>query len=80
MGVAGLEEKALLARRFDENDRRTAHLTLTQQGSAIAARGRELQVQYFAAMYQGISPEEIEIWKKVVLKVQENIRNFEEIL
>ena len=77
LGVASLEEKALLARYFDEKDRRTAHLTLTEQGSAIATRGRALQEQYFGAMYQGISREEIEIWKKIVLKVQENIRNFD---
>ena len=80
LGVTNLEEKALLVRRFDENDRRTAHLTLTEQGSAIAARGRELQHQYFAAMYQGISQEELQIWKKITRKVQNNIRNFDNIL
>ena len=77
LGVANLEEKSLLLRRFDENDRRAAHLTLTEQGCSIAARGRELQQQYFAAMYRGIPQEEIDIWKKIVLKVQENIRNFD---
>ena len=80
LGVANLEEKALLIRRFDENDRRTAHLALTEQGSLIASQGREVQQQYFAAMYQGISAEELQIWKNIVLKVQNNIRNFEEIL
>ena len=80
LGVANLEEKALLMRRFDESDRRTAHLTLTEQGKLIASQGMEVQQQYFAAMYQGISPEELEIWKKIVLKVQNNVRNFEEIL
>ena len=55
-------------------------VALTEQGSAIAAQGRELQQQYFAAMYQGISQEELQIWKKIVLKVQNNIRNFDNIL
>ena len=80
LGVTNLVEKAFLMRRFDESDRRTAHLTLTEQGKLIASQGREVQQQYFAAMYQGISPEELEIWKKIVLKVQNNVRNFEEIL
>ena len=80
LSVTNLEKRELLERRFDENDRRTAHLILTEQGSAIAVQGRELQQQYFAAMYQGISQEELQIWKKIVLKVQDNIRNFDNIL
>ena len=80
LGVTSLEEKALLVRRFDENDRRTAHLTLTDQGCVIAAQGRALQEQYFASMYEGITQEEIDIWKKITLKVQENIRNFDAVL
>ena len=80
LSVSTLEEKGLLIRRFDENDRRAAHLELTQDGIAIAARGRELQIQYFAAMYQGISQEELQIWKNIVLKVQENIKNFDQLL
>ena len=80
LSVTNLETKGILLRRYDEKDRRAAHLALTEQGREIAARGRELQQQYFSAMYRGISPEELEIWKNIVLKVQNNIRNFEEIL
>ena len=80
LSVTNLEKRELLARRYDENDRRAAHLTLTEQGSAIAAQGQELQQQYFAAMLQGIPQEELQIWKKIVMKVQDNIRNFDTIL
>ncbi len=80
LSVTNLEKRELLVRRFDENDRRTAHLILTEQGSAIAAQGRELQQKYFAAMYQGISQEELKIWEKIVMKIQDNIRNFDTIL
>jgi MarR family transcriptional regulator for hemolysin len=80
LSVSGLEEKGILIRRFDENDRRTAHLELTRDGIRIADQGRELQNQYFAAMYRGISREELQIMKNIVLKVQENIQNFDNLL
>lgn len=77
LGVASLEEKGLLLRCFDENDRRAAHLELTEPGREIAARARERQQQFFSVLYQGISREEFEIWRNIVNKVYKNIENFE---
>lgn len=77
LGVAGLEEKGLLLRRLDQQDRRTVHLELTGQGRTIAAEAREKQVRYFSALYRGVSPEEAEIWRKIVTKIRENIKNIE---
>ena len=77
LSVANLEEKGLLRRRFSQQDRRTAHLELLEPGRAIAAEARERQAQYFAALYQGVSPEEFEIWKNIVLKIQNNIKTIE---
>lgn len=76
MSVAGLEEKGLLIRRFDENDRRTAHLELQASGSAIASQAREKQMQFFSLLYNGISQEEFDLWKKIQTKVYKNIENF----
>lgn len=77
LGVASLEEKGLLLRRFSEQDRRTAHLELQDQGRIIAAQAREKQIQYFSALYQGISPEEFEIWRNITQKVRDNIKNLD---
>jgi MarR family transcriptional regulator for hemolysin len=77
LSVASLEEKGLLRRRFSEQDRRTAHLELLEQGQRIAAQAREKQVQYFSALYRGVSPEELEIWKNITQKVWDNIKNLE---
>ena len=77
LGVASLEEKGLLLRRFSEQDRRTAHLELQDQGRVIAAQAREKQIQYFSALYQGISPEEFEIWRNITQKVRDNIKNLD---
>lgn len=77
LGVASLEEKGMLLRRFSEQDRRTAHLELLERGQIIAAQAREKQMQYFSALYQGISREEFEIWKNIMRKVRDNIKNLE---
>ena len=77
LSVASLEEKGLLLRRFSEQDRRAAHLELPERGRVIAAQAREKQIQYISALYHGISREEFEIWKNIMLKVQDNIKNLE---
>ena len=77
LSVANLEEKGLLLRRFSPQDRRTAHLELTEQGQTIAAEAREKQTEYFSALYRGVSPEEFEIWVNIVLKIQNNIKNID---
>jgi len=80
LSVTSLEEKGLLVRRFDENDRRMAHLELTEPGCIIAAQARDMQQQYFSALYQGISQEEFETWRNVTQKVCANIENFDSTL
>ena len=77
LGVASLEEKELLQRRFSQQDRRTAHLEPTEQGRVIAAQARERQIRYFSELYRGISPEEFEIRRNIMQKVRDNIKNLE---
>lgn len=77
LSVSGLEEKGLLQRRFSEQDRRTAHLELLEPGQVIARRAKEEQMQYFSSLYEGISPDEFETWRKITQKVWENIKNLE---
>lgn len=77
LGVASLEEKGLLRRRFSRQDRRTAHLEPTEQGRIAAAQAREEQMRYFSDLYRGISPEEFEIWRNIMQKIRDNIKNLE---
>ncbi|MDO5401233.1 MAG: MarR family winged helix-turn-helix transcriptional regulator [Eubacteriales bacterium] len=72
--VALLEQKQLLERRFDPADRRTAHLALTPGGQAIAREGRDIQRSFFAAVCQGIAPEELALWGSLLERLRENMQ------
>ena len=76
LSVNNLEGRGLL-RRFVSDDRRTAHLELTEQGRAIAQEGREAQRSYFTELYRGITPEEVDQWRRITQKVCENIESFD---
>ena len=77
LSVANLESKGLLVREYDEQDRRIAHLKLTDAAVAIAEHARQKQLQYFSALYEGITEEEFILWRKVTQKVCGNIEKLE---
>lgn len=80
LGVGALEEKGLLIRRFDANDRRTAHLILLEPGQKIAAQARGGQTRFFAALFQGLGQEELAFWDEITQRVCHNIENLDDIL
>ena len=80
LSVVNLESRGFLVRKYDEADRRTAHLVLTEQGYAVAVEARKYQTQFFSALYQGVTEDEFALWGKVTEKVCNNIRNLEQIL
>lgn len=75
MSVATLVDRGLLERHDSPVDRRTAHLRLVGDGEKIAAEAREAQLQFFAYLYEGVSPEELETWNTITNRVFENIEN-----
>ena len=77
LSVSNLEERGFLNRCFDANDRRTAHLKLTEAGREIAEKARELQEVFFAGLYAGVTEEEFALWGSVTRKVCDNIRNLD---
>lgn len=77
LSVKDLECRGLLLRRFETADRRTAHLTLTEQGRTVAAEGCQAQQRFFEALYAGITEEESAMWKRITQKVCGNIENME---
>lgn len=80
MSVTSLAEQGLLERRFSPEDRRTAHLILTDRGRVIAEEARVAQRQFFETIYTGVSREELATMKKMTQKVFENIDNLDKTL
>ena len=76
LAVSNLEARGILTRRFAPDDRRSCHLTLTEQGVEIAEAGAERQRQFFETLYAGISLEEREQMRAICLKIMENISRF----
>lgn len=73
LSVNKLEEKGLLRRRADAEDRRTVHLELVGRARDIAIQGREAQTEFFGRIYAGLTVEEIAAWSRVAEKVSANI-------
>ena len=79
MSVANLCDLGLLVRHFSAEDRRTAHLELTDRGKEIAAEGKQAQQIFFDQIYQGIPVEELVLWEKITGQVRENIEKINKI-
>jgi len=78
LSVNALEGKGLLRRRFSPEDRRTAHLELTETGIQIARDGQKAQKAYFDRIFADLTPEEFAAWRAIMEKVCCNIANLED--
>ena len=63
--------------RVLEPDSRKWGLNQHEQGRTIAQEGREAQRSYFTELYRGITPEEVDQWRRITQKVCENIESFD---
>ena len=64
--VDRLEKKDMIERRKDPRDRRAIRLHLTRAGRDAAARALPIVKQQNRAIKKGVSPEEIEIFARVL--------------
>ena len=71
--VANLEERGLLVRSADAEDRRTVHLSLTELAIEIAQAGRNLQRKFFEDLFAGISHEELLAWERLIQTIDGNM-------
>ena len=77
LSVGTLEEKALLLRTEQPADRRAVRLELTAEGKQIAAQARTAQIKFFDQLHKGITKEEMDVWQKIALKIEDNIKHFD---
>ena len=80
MSVNSLVERELLIRQFSPTDRRTAHLTLSEQGQTIAREARIHQERFFGQLYEDVAPEDYLRMQEVMKKIRTNIENLDNSL
>lgn len=80
LSINSLESRGLLLRTEDPNDRRTVHLQLTEAAMPIAEAGQMAQKRFFSYLHQGVTREQIDLMVDFARKVNENIRNIEEVI
>ena len=79
LSVSNLEKRGLLTRREDPADRRTVHLSLTEDAQPVVEAGRAAQQEFFSFIHRGVSQAEVEAMIAFSKKLGENIRQLEEI-
>jgi len=80
LSINSLEEKGLLLRLSDPADRRTVHLKMTEKAMEIAESGRMAQKRFFSYLHQGVSKEQLDLMIDFARRVNENIRNIEDVI
>lgn len=80
MSVASLEERGLLERIPDPDDRRTIHLKLTEKSREITKVACRRQKQFLDYLHQGVTEEQLEMMRLFAERVHENIKNIEEVI
>ena len=76
--VAKLEERGFLTRSFQNGNRRTVHLTLTEAAAPIVEEGRRGQQEYVKILHKGISDEEMDLLKSILKKIMMNAQETKE--
>ena len=71
-----LVEEGYLERETAENDHRRITLTCTRKAKTLLKKADEVRRQYCETMTAGIDPEELEIYRRVIRKVEANIDTF----
>lgn len=71
--LAKLEERGLIYREPDPNDRRVVRIFLTEQGQEAKARSKEVVIDFNKELYQHIPHENLEVFFEVMDQIRERI-------
>ena len=74
--VENLVQGGWLETKPDESDRRVVRLRLLPKAEPAAAHCCELRERFFAAMKEGVSPEDLEVFYRVSKQFGSNIEKF----
>lgn len=70
--VKSLEQRGYLERRYAGDNRRTIHLHLLACAQPTVDAGREAQVRCLAALLEGFSPAEKELFRSYLTRISDN--------
>lgn len=74
--VENLVQGGWLETKPDENDRRVVHLVLLPKAEPAAAHCCDLRERFFAAMMEGVAPEDMEVFNRVIKIFSLNLEKF----
>ena len=74
--VENLVQGGWLETKPDENDRRVVHLVLLPKAEPAAAHCCDLRERFFAAMMEGVAPEDMEVFNRVIKTFSLNLEKF----
>lgn len=75
--LARLEERSLIYRQPDPNDRRVVRIFLSKEGLEAKARTKEVVINFNKALYQHISPEDMDTFFHVMDSIHEVINSYD---
>ncbi|QOY35668.1 MarR family winged helix-turn-helix transcriptional regulator [Anaerobacillus isosaccharinicus] len=73
-----LEEKGLIIRKDHPHDRRSAYLSLTEEGSKVYLHSEEAIVVFISCFFEQLEPNEVAVFLNVYEKINNMIREKEE--
>ena len=75
LAVRALLERGFLIGVDGVDDRRTIHLSLTEDAEEIVAMGRQTQQQFVKVILEGFSQEERDLISQFMVRIDQNIKD-----
>lgn len=79
VSVRSLEERGLLIKEFQNGNRRSFHLRLTEQAASIVSDGKEAQERFGEILFQGVSESEKNTVSAVLQKMDQNVEVYAKV-
>lgn len=74
ISLKGLQERGLVKGQYFPGNQKTLHLSVTEAAEPVVAAGIAAQQEFGSKLARGFTPEELEQFRKLVEKLNENIK------
>ena len=72
-----LEKKGFVHITVDEKDKRKQRIELTDYCREFCAKNDEMTTMAIGKMFEGVSPEQIQVTIQTIMQIEDNLRQFE---